>query len=186
MRKLPSRALRWLLRRSRGATAVEVAFLATPFLILVFGTIELGYDLFLQADLDSTLEAAARAISTGSVVGTPGETSSQLVSSVICPNEVGQIDCTKITAAVERVPAGKDYYGMAPLTMASAQAGTVCTGTAGSMMLLAAWYAGPTFVAGFLPQFSAVVNGARVHLTASSVGFVDQYFAGGQAAGTGC
>lgn len=63
-----SRLTRCFLRNQRGATAVEFALVATPFIALLFGIIELGLMFMGSVTLDNATAAAARQVRTGQVV----------------------------------------------------------------------------------------------------------------------
>jgi Flp pilus assembly protein TadG len=52
-------------RAERGATAVEFAFVALPFLALIFAVVELGLVFMVGTTLENATEAAARQIRTG-------------------------------------------------------------------------------------------------------------------------
>lgn len=52
-------------REKRGATAVEFAIIAIPFMMLMFGVIEIGMVLLISATLDTAVEFAARNVRTG-------------------------------------------------------------------------------------------------------------------------
>jgi Flp pilus assembly protein TadG len=173
----------------RAAAAVEFAVVALLFVTMVFGIIEVAYDLFVQAALDAAVQTAARSVQTGSVQGTSGETSATFAAAAVCPALSGLLPCSLLTVGVEAIPSGYNFYSNpTPLhySGASSTSGAICTGVGGAMMLLTAWYTGPTFVGLLVPSFSTVINGSRVHLTSSSVGFVNEYFSGGQTTGTGC
>lgn len=184
---------------------MEFAILAVPFFAMMLGLMEMGYDLFTQAVLNTVVEESARQIQVGNVIGQANETSAELANAVVCPNLRGLLECQNLTVGVlplpqtvnaNGVPTGvqKDYYTARDLINYTAAAGTtnngvttggqICTGTAGQLMLLAAWYNGPTFVGQLIPLFGSVVNinGAskRVHVTYATAGFVNEYFSGGQ------
>jgi hypothetical protein len=79
------------------------------------------------------------------------------------------------------------------MTQALANGGTeICTGTAGTPMVLKAWYNGPTFLGLLVPAFTspyAPPNGGStvtVHVTQASAAFVNEYFRGGQSGGAAC
>jgi Flp pilus assembly protein TadG len=57
--------LRRFARAQRGATAIEFAIIATPFLMLMFGIIELGLVFMVSITLQNATDAAARKIRTG-------------------------------------------------------------------------------------------------------------------------
>jgi Flp pilus assembly protein TadG len=188
LRRRATAASRGSLLRSRcGATALEFALVAPPFLILVFGVMEIGYDLFVQGALSAAVQQAARSVQTGAVQGTSGETSAQFVAAAVCPAVGGRLTCAQIVAGVKPVPSGYNYYSNpSPLTLAGAAGGAVCTGVGGQTMLIQAWYLGPTFAGLLIPSFSTTYNGSVVHITSASAGFVNEYFTGGQTTGTGC
>lgn len=181
-------------RRRRGlwgdrrcTTSLELAIIATPFFAMLLGLMDAGYDLFVQAELDSAVNLAARGVQVGTITGRSGETSAQLAAAAVCPNLKRLLNCSLLTVGVIHVPT--DYYqDQNPLTFSSASStgGSVCTGVGGQLMLLQAWYAGPTFVGRLIPAFSTAYNNTRVHFTSSSAGFVNEYFSGGQSTGTGC
>jgi hypothetical protein len=55
------------------------------------------------------------------------------------------------------------------------------------MMVLKAWYDGPTFVGLLVPSFTKTWNGTIVHETSATAGFVNEYFQGaGQSQGSAC
>ena len=177
-----------LIRARRAAAALEFAIVALPFLTLAFGAIEVGYDLFVQAVLDSVVEQAARGVQTGTQQGTTGESDSSFAAAAVCPAANGLLNCSQIVVAVQPVPSGYNYYtNINPPTLSTAAAsGSVCTGIGGQLMVMQAWYLGPTFAGALIPAFSTTVLGKVVHLTTSSVAFTNEYFTGGQTAGAGC
>jgi Flp pilus assembly protein TadG len=61
----PIAALRRFARAQRGATAVEFAIIALPFMILLFGIIELGMVFLVSTTLQNATDNAARQIRTG-------------------------------------------------------------------------------------------------------------------------
>jgi Flp pilus assembly protein TadG len=67
------------LRHERGAAAVEFALVATPFLALLFGIIELGLVFMGSVTLDNATQAAARQVRTGQVVS-PSTTSGKEIA----------------------------------------------------------------------------------------------------------
>lgn len=80
------RALYHRFRRARdGATAVEFALIAAPFLALMFGVLELGMVFMVSTTLDNATEAAARKIRTGEFQ-TAGGGSAATFKNAICDN----------------------------------------------------------------------------------------------------
>ncbi len=74
-----ARNRRWLpscfrrLRGNRGVTMVEFAIVIVPFLMLVFGTFEIGFILWGTYELENATEDAAREIRTGQYTGAMGK-----------------------------------------------------------------------------------------------------------------
>ena len=86
--------LRRLIRSERGAAAVEMALVATPFVMLVFGIIEIAMIFMISASLENGMDIAARTIRTGEFQ-TGGTATAAAFKTTIC-NTFGwfQSDCT--------------------------------------------------------------------------------------------
>jgi Flp pilus assembly protein TadG len=182
---------RWLRRGGRGMVAMEFAILSVPFFIMFLGTMEVAYDLFVQSELDNAVNIAARSVQVGSSQVNAGTTSAQFIAKYVCPNLSSALDCSLLTVGVSPVPVGTNYFSSpVDLSVAAQTAATKGTGFAtcagGRMMALKAWYDGPTFLGSLVPYFATIWNGQIVHLTASSAGFVNEFFSGGQSVGGGC
>jgi Flp pilus assembly protein TadG len=72
----PTSFLKRFGRARRGATAVEFAMVAGPFLALVFGIFELGMMLLVSTTLDSSAQEEARAVRTGQFQSAGGSAAS--------------------------------------------------------------------------------------------------------------
>ncbi len=81
----PQHRLRRFARDNRGATAVEMALVATPFFALLFGIIELGMIFLVSSSLENATAQAARTIRTGEFQ-TGGATSVDNFKTAICAN----------------------------------------------------------------------------------------------------
>jgi len=71
----------------RGAVAVEFAFLALPFLFMLFAVLELALVFLLSASLDTAMEDASRQIRTGNFQrdnGTTGAASQNAFKGLVC------------------------------------------------------------------------------------------------------
>ena len=172
----------------RCATATELAICAVPFFSMLLGLMDAGYDLYIQAELDTAVNNAARGVQVGTITGRSGDDERAACGRRRYVRTCKRLlNCSLLTVGVIHVPT--DYYqdqNPITLTTASSSGGSVCTGSGGQLMLLQAWYLGPTFVGRLIPAFSTVYNGQRVHITSSSAGFVDEFFSGGQTSGVGC
>jgi Flp pilus assembly protein TadG len=170
--------------------ATEFAILALPLFVMFLGVMEIGYDFFVQEALDNAIETAARSVQIGQTQGTAGETSAKIVAAV-CPSLGRLLSCANLVVGVAPIPSSQNYYTVSPnlITYANAgsKTGSVCTGTGGRLMLLAAWYNGPTFLGMLVPGFAiSNGNGGLMHQTYASAAFTDEWFSGGQTAGSGC
>jgi Flp pilus assembly protein TadG len=192
----------------RGHVALEFAAAAIPLMVLLLGTMEVGYDLYVQEALDNAVETAARSVQVGSDTGTNNENSGTFAKAAVCPALRALLNCSQIVVAVEPLPSSNnlqyDYYtapaqgsntGHYVLSLgsqggssgAAGSSGCINTGTAGQMMLITAWYIGPTFVGGLIPAFATnAFNNHLQHITSASAGFVNEQFSGGQSQGAGC
>jgi Flp pilus assembly protein TadG len=173
----------------RGVVALEFAIAALPLFLLVLGILEMSYDLFTQAVLNYAVNEAARSVQVGSTQGTSGETSATFAASAVCPALSGLLDCGQLIVGVAPIPSGYNYFSTpAVVTVAQSAAvgGNICTGQPGQLMVLQAWYLGPSFVGTLIPAFATPYNGALVHITTATAGFVNEDFAGGQTQGSAC
>lgn len=84
--------LRSLHRNTEGATAIEFAMVATPFLMMLFGIIGVGLFFFTTFSLENAVEQAARVIRTGQAQ-TGGMTAATFKTH-LCTFVPRHIDCT--------------------------------------------------------------------------------------------
>ena len=98
MRLVPS----WRARGESGSAAVEFAFVAPVFFMILFGIIEGGIMFFGQAALINAVQDAARLIRTGQAQGmAPGDFTQQ-----VCNGIQPLLDCTNLRVDVESYPSG--------------------------------------------------------------------------------
>ncbi|MDB5510332.1 MAG: hypothetical protein JWL93_2801 [Hyphomicrobiales bacterium] len=95
-----------------GATAVEFAFVAVPFLGLLFAILETAFVFFTTEGLESAVADAARTIMTGQVQSTSIANSAQFRDQMICnptpPRKrllPDYIDCSKVLVDVRQASA---------------------------------------------------------------------------------
>jgi len=178
----------------RGTVALEFALLAIPFFVFVLGTMEVGYDFYVQAALTEAVHVAARSVQVGTSQGSAtGAAEVSWVTSAVCPALGGRLNCSQLYVSVSSIPSGsgQNYYTYltahpASLTAMTSSSDSVCTGGATQMMLLRAYYLSPTFLGMLVPSWSQVSptsGGSRVHVSYAATGFVNEYFSGGE---TGC
>jgi Flp pilus assembly protein TadG len=178
----------------RGSVALEFAILAVPLFTLLLGTMEVGYDFFVESSLENAVHVAARGVQVGNAQSSArGAAAAAWVASAVCPALGRLLDCGQLYVSVTTLPSGtgQNYYtylnaNPPSLTTLTSSANAVCTGSGGKLMLLQAYYLSPTFV-GLLvsawSQTSPVNSAQRVHVSYAATGFVNEYFTGGQ---TGC
>jgi Flp pilus assembly protein TadG len=189
----PQRTLRRVFStRSRGVVAMEFAILAIPFCVLFLGTMEVGYDFFVQIALTNAVNQAARSVQVGATqFAGSGTAEAAWVSSAVCPALGRLLDCGQLYVSVTDIPSGtgQNYYtylsaNPPSLTAMVSSSNSAATCGAAAMMLLRAFYLSPTFLGMLVPiwsQASPVKPGIRVHVTYASAGFVNEYFTGGAA-----
>lgn len=179
----PAKVRRGWLRQRRAATSMEFAIISIPLFVLTMGTMELGFDLYTQEVMDNAVEIAARSVQVGGKTGVSKEKSAQFVADAVCPALGKLLNCNQVVVGVGPIPSGEDYYtNTSTITLANAtsQNGSICTGKAGQMMQIQAWYIGPSFVGMLVPSFTTVYQGALTHITQAGASFVNEGFAGGQ------
>jgi len=100
----------------RGATAVEFALVAAPFLALMFGVLELGLVFMVSTTLDNATEAAARTIRTGQLQTAGGSANS--FKAAVCNNMswLGASCSGKLTVDVRTFPKFADVSMTSPVT----------------------------------------------------------------------
>jgi Flp pilus assembly protein TadG len=117
LKALRSRSLfRRFVAARRGATAVEFALVAAPFLALMFGVLELGLVFMVSTTLDNATEAAARTIRTGQLQTAGGSANS--FKTAVCNNMtwLGSSCSGKLTVDVRTFPKFADVAMSDPVT----------------------------------------------------------------------
>ena len=187
-REKRQQSLRSLGAHARGSTALEFAILAVPFFILVLGTMEIGYDFFVQSALSNAVNVAARSVQVGTAqTSAKGAAEVAWVTSAVCPALGGLLDCGQLYVSI-KTTGGEDYYtyiaaNPPSLTTMASTSNAIDTGCAAEMMILQAYYVSPTFLGLLIPSWSQAwpsATGPRVHVTYASAGFVNEYFSGGE------
>ena len=178
----------------RCATALEFAILSVPFLMMVLFIMEISYDLYTQAALDSGMQNAIRQIQTGNAQNVTN--AQAFVTKYVCPNMTAVLNCSKniyLNVQAQTFSSSyTDYYGSTTgnlpmigntLDLSGFGAGAFCNGQPNQYLLLTAVYVGPTFVGGLLPRvISEVYQNGLVHATLSTAAVVLEDFTKSQAA----
>jgi Flp pilus assembly protein TadG len=152
-RQLPARLglLRRFTHADDGAAAIEFAFVAIPFLILVFAIIELGLTFLVSMSLENAMMTADRKIRTGDYQAT---TRAQFTTAVC--NEMSWLgsSCqTSITLDVRVLPT---FAKAKDLTKPKTDAVCFDTGGPKSIMLVRGYYKWPIFT----PLLQEAVGGS--------------------------
>jgi hypothetical protein len=160
----------------RGATALEFALLALPFLFFLLLQIELSYDFFSQEVLDMALHAALRQIQTGNAQNL--SSGAAFMTSYLCPATHGLLDCNNLWFSIQKLPSplasNQDYYtyttGKIPTSggnklnlsgfsnSGGSGAGNFCNSGPAEMLLVSAVYIGPSFIGGAFPNMLSYTN----------------------------
>ena len=149
------------------------------FLLFLF---EVGLDLYVQLALDYAVQEGARELQTGA--GNAATSVASFKTNCLCPAIAGFLNCNQISLNV--VPmTGTDYYtnatagaGSIPLSAGSLDTSGFTFVPSGSdaPMFLQAVYTSVSTVGLLLPMMSVKYGSTRVHVTTSSIGFVNEPF----------
>jgi Flp pilus assembly protein TadG len=93
MRAILKRRFEAWAENRRGAAAVEFALVAFPFMMILFGILEVALMFFVSTTLESATATAAREIRTGRLQATAG-TPADNFRTMICNRSFGMLDCT--------------------------------------------------------------------------------------------
>jgi len=162
-------------RDQRGATAVEFAFVAPVFLILVFGIIETGLVFVGSLVLDGAVAEAARTVRTGQPQG--AGTTDKDFRTELC-DRLALMTCTpdKLYVDVKTYPSFAEMDLRAPLTASESysDAGAYEFGTANEIVVVRAFYKWPTSPILNVVSFGNLSSGER--LLASFAAFRNEPF----------
>jgi Flp pilus assembly protein TadG len=177
------RGFRSRISKSRaGATSLEFAILAVPFWLFLLFLFEISLDFYVQLALDYAVQQGARTLQTGG--GNAALSAAMFKTDCMCPPVAAFLNCNQITVNVFPVTT-TDYYTNA-LTGAGSiplSGGTLSTSSWGfspggtdEIMFLQAIYTSVSVVGMLLPSMSVPSGSGRVHVTTSSIGFLNEPF----------
>lgn len=139
----PLAAVRRFARARRGATAVEFAIIALPFLVLLFGIIELGMVFLVYTTLQNATDAAARQIRTGEFQ-TGGANTKNDFKTLVCNNMTWlSAPCSaNLTIDVQTFATFSTLSATGPTNAATFDPNSTCffTGLPGDIVLVRAYY----------------------------------------------
>ncbi len=169
-RRRSKRLLRSLILSERGAAAVEMALVAVPFLMLLFGIVEIGLIFMISTSLENGMDLAARTIRTGQLQTAGGATAASF-KTTIC-NSFGwfQADCnTNLAVDVRTYSTFASVTAPQPVQnkVFNNAALTFTPGTPNDIVVVRAYYKW-TLIAPFFNQALQQLNGGVALLTATA------------------
>jgi Flp pilus assembly protein TadG len=164
------RLARRFLAARRGATAVEMALVATPFFMMLMGIVELGMIFLVASSLENATAQAARTIRTGEMQTAGGATASTF-KTAIC-NDFGwlQSDCTSnLSVDVRTFASFQSVTAPQPITNKTFDATKLVftPGGPGDIVVVRAYYQWPLIAPG-MTQALAQLNGGKALLTSTA------------------
>ena len=176
-----------------GATAIEFGLLALPFLAILCAVFELGYVNFKNEMLGGAVETAARAMLTGSLQTANVTTSSQFISSYICPSNgffSRNFNCSNLIIDVR--PATTFAAGDTANDFYKSKSNEFCPGQPGQIIIVRVAYP----LAAILPlnlfnRTAGVVNdvpnlSGNYHMLMASALFQEENYSGSYTSPSGC
>jgi Flp pilus assembly protein TadG len=158
------------IRDSKGATAVEFALIATPFLALIAGLVQVFLLFFAQSVLENAVRASARQILTGQVQTQDASLSPAAAMAAfhqtVCNNANVLFTCTGLMVDVE-VANNWSSTNVAMPTLTYDSNGNVSntwqfnTGSAGDIVVVRVVYLFPVFFGALAFNWANQSNGSR-------------------------
>jgi Flp pilus assembly protein TadG len=158
------------IRDSKGATAVEFALIATPFLALIAGLIQTFLLFFAQSVLENAVRASARQILTGQVQTQDASLSSAAATAAfhqtVCNNANVLFTCTGLMVDVQ-VANNWSSTNIAMPTLTYGSNGNVNNawqfnpGNAGDIVVVRVMYLWPVFFGPLAFNWGNQANGSR-------------------------
>lgn len=155
-------------RAEQGATALEFAIVFMPFLLLVFGLIELGLVFLVSLLLENAIIDVGRTIRTGEVQTTGGNAAT--FKAAVC-NKIGPIGSMSCDSALKLDV--RTYADYSASNSTASDTSTVPTslqfapGSSGSIVLIRAYYTWP-LVTPLLQTGLQTSNGQRIIYAATA------------------
>lgn len=157
-------------RDQRGATALEFALIATPFIFMLMSVFDLGLIYMAQVSLDSATAQTARTIRTGQLQKAGGATASTFASSVCSNMTWAGTNCSSnLSVNVQVFTSFSNASSPNPVTNGQFSSAnlTFNAGNAGDIVLVTAYYQW-TPLTPFLSQGLKLLNNGATLLTSSA------------------
>jgi Flp pilus assembly protein TadG len=177
-----------LVADNAGATAVEFAIIALPFLLMLMEVLQSALFVYFAGQLDHATQSAARQILTGSMQNA-SLTASQFRTQLLCPLLPSVMSCNNVIVNLQTVSEAVAPNGFYTFVNAS-QTGLIippldntqtsfCPGSGGAYVYLQVFYAMPLLGNIWLPVTTTTFNGQTVKLIGSSAAFKNEPFQSG-------
>ncbi len=181
-------------RDRRGATAVEFALVALPFLALICAIFEVGFYNFQNEMLANSVNGAARAMLTGKLQTAGVTTSQQFINTYLCPATgrtlPASFNCANLIIDVR--PTTTFAAGDTTNDFYKSGANEFCPGQPGQIIVLRVAYPLPAiFPANLFSSNGGVVTdvpglSGRFHLLMASALFEEENYSGSFTSPAGC
>ncbi|HEX5379601.1 MAG TPA: TadE/TadG family type IV pilus assembly protein [Phenylobacterium sp.] len=164
-RLAPIAALRRFARAQRGAIAVEFAIIALPFMVLIFGIIELGMVFLVSTTLQNATDNAARKIRTGEFQTSGANTKSDF-KNLVCESmtwlKTPCITSNKLTVDVQTFANFATLNSTGPTNPTTFDPNSTCwsSGQPGDIVLVRTYYQWDVF--------TPLLNAALVNMGSGS------------------
>lgn len=153
-------------KSKRGATAVEFALIATPFVFMIFALIETMLIFFVQTALEAAVAEEARKIRTGQAQSTTTPITQTQFKANVCTRMMGLADCTNrlfvMVEAFTTPPAGAlpTPWSDGSLVPGSGADEPYQNSAAGDMVIVRSYYVWPLLTPGLSNAMSNYSGGA--------------------------
>jgi Flp pilus assembly protein TadG len=189
LRLAPIAALRRFARAQRGATAVEFAIIALPFMILLFGIIELGMVFLVSTTLQNATDNAARQIRTGQFQ-TSGANTRADFQTLVCNSMTWlSSSCTsKLSVDVQTFTNFTALSATGQINSATFNPNNLCwsTGQPGDIVLVRTYYQWDVFTPLLDASLVNMGAGSKKRLISSATSFRNEPWASQNPLGAKC
>ncbi len=173
---------------SRGAVAVEFAIVLLPFLVLMFGTIELGMIFLASSTLQTATDIAARQLRTGEFQAT--STTKDQFKTLVCNNMTWlKTPCSSyLTVDVQTFANLADVGGASAIDPSNLKPNTTCwsPGQAGDVVLVRTYYEWHLFTPLLNQSLVNMGSGSGKRLITSATSFRNEPWSSSPPTGAAC
>ena len=189
MRRRLINRLKSFRRATRGATAIEFAIIGTPFLVLLFGVIELGMVFLVSLTLQNATDAAARKIRTGQFQNSGAVSKSDFKTQVCTYMSWLQSSCSaNLTVDVQTFANFTNQSNTSAVDPTQFNANNTCfsTGVAGDIVLVRTYYQWTIFTPLLNAALVNMGTGTGKRLISAAASFRNEPYANGVSSGASC